>query len=713
MQPRQGRDAASTHVLEGAIMATLMISSVAFIATYDHTDEGGKSSSFILQRNVDDAIAILYDTPVVGSTQGDNMLAVSIMQCLQGDCSLLNTRLSNLLPDGAYYSVYLSNGYGQYTVLEQREPSGQAVSSRHLLEPSWSYAFLAPGLSAVNPSEDPLVVYGLPVFNSNTLHSEGSSLRVLVNGQRAGDNASYVLRASGATRATAATEPIVSLYFLNETDEPAAFADVTASSLNMSLVPSRVPFEMRLRLVETNGQPVPVGTQLTLQVPQGWVANATEGANPDWDILANASDASGSRLSSLNARLTSAISGGSTDFAFNATYMGDSNDHYTWKAALSHGAYAAASLVVRADEHVTLPAYEVPEVVVTVPRPIHPTAATTWTLAAYVPETQGVTFSDKVVVNSVEIIDESGDGIFGALTAGELAGGTWTTTSDRLLWQGTHTLTHDAPLALTFDLLAGASTTDSREKATFIPTLDFDGWDGRLLSQASPGLYRGVFLPASGSYRGYNTSSGAGLTGNHSMSSTASYQGTSLPGEANYTVGYVLGMKDSLAGSQVIARERTVGVGSSVTIDVDMQAIMYQLGPLGYNPTVDLAVYPPWGGTTSEPIFNVTLLEATDIPDLLDAIDTNNDGVPDPTSIGKFSTVLDIPAEWLFGPYLIQTKVSWTEDLAATVEGVPLEDTLHRTASVYDYVLVTPPNALNPPSPLYDVHIVAWFGDWG
>lgn len=708
-------------MLEGVIIASLMVSAAAFVATQDPPPVMNTGGQAALQRKVDDALAILYDTPVHGSGYGTNALAVGLMECMQGNCGYLETRLNGLLPQGAFYSLHVSNGHGQFAVLETREPGGEAVSARRFLEPEWSFSMLAPALSAINPSRDPLVLYGLPVFNSNPIHAEGSTLRVTVNGVREGDGSTYTMRTSVHTNAAPASHahsvPAASLYFVDASGEPVATRDVTATTLTGGGALTRTSVPLTARLEETAGARVPAGTRLTLHVPQGWTASAPAAQNPGWSILENATDKSGGSVGSvIVAELRQDLVLDSIDLVVHATYLGDANDHYSFVAALSRGAYAQSTLLVQADRHFTIPDYEVPDVFVSAPRPMGAAATTTWTLGVLVPQTAGAVLSDRVRVTSIEIAEESGAAIFASVAPIRNAGGAWTSHGDRIVWTGSALLGHETPLDLSFRVVGTGAGAASEEKSAFVPSVALDGWQGRLLDQVAPGLYRGVFLPSDSTYSGYNSSTNGQLYATHGASSSAAYRSTALPGTVDYTVGHVLGLQDSVYGSDVQVSARRVSIGSTVDISVDVQSVLYQLGPLGYNPAVKLRVYPPWSGGSGVTVFETTLLAGSTLQSLgglASLIDGNADGIPEASSVGHFAQPIEVPRHWLFGPYLVEVEVTWGESLSAAVEGVPLAGNLTRSARVFDYFLVTPPNALSPASPVYDVHLVAWMGDWG
>lgn len=691
-----------------------MVSSVAYVVTYDAPTSASAGARDVLQQRSSDALDILYDTPVSGSQFGDNALSVAVLSCMQGDCSTLETRMANLLPAGTYYRVELSNGYGRFPVYESGgEPPAEAVSTTQLLEPAWSSLMLRPALSAVNPSDDPFVVYGLPIFNSNAVHADGSALRITLNATRAEDGSAYTLRSSASTRAIpdarSSEFPAVSMYFVDpDSGDPVATLDARDTTLLGGLVPSGTALPLTVRVEESAAVSIPAGSTISIHIPQGWRATASPESNPGWTISKNATDETGAyEGSEVSASLASPLQSGSIDFVFDATYVGDDNDNYVFDATLARGAYATSTLLVRADNHATTPSFEIPELLPSVPRPMGASATTTWTLGAAMPSTSGIT------VTRIEITEENGAAIFGGVTA-LTGGGAWVSEGTRLVWNGSQLVTHGSPLDLAFEVTASGVGGGERERGPFVPGVTFGAWTGRLLDEVAPGLYRGVFLPEGGSYGGYKTDTGAALYNNHSLSSATVYRSTALPGSADYTVGYVTGMHDSLFGSDVRVAQRHVPIGQTLQIEGQLQSLLYTLAPLGITPTVTMRVYPPWAGTTDTPLITEVLLDGDILGgDLLSVVDPDGDGVLDATDIGRLTTSVDVGRHWLFGAYLVEFETTWDDALSAIVGGSPLEGTLSREARVYDYFVVTPPDALNPASPIYDVRLLTWFGDWG
>ena len=167
-------------MLEAVIIAVIMLSAMAFVATFQSAPPTAAPTRPLLQQQADDALALLMDTPVKDSPLGSDLMSVLLAQCLQGNCTNLTTKVSHLLPSGASYALYVSNGYDTFPVYVTRSPPGEAVTAKRLLEPQWSHTFTAPATSNVNNATDPMVVYSLPEFDSNVISPGGSPLKITV-----------------------------------------------------------------------------------------------------------------------------------------------------------------------------------------------------------------------------------------------------------------------------------------------------------------------------------------------------------------------------------------------------------------------------------------------------------------------------------------------------------------------------------------------------
>lgn len=394
------RDEGNTHVLEAVIIASIMLSAVAFVATFENPVSGSTPTRELLSAKATDAIQILIDTPVKNSTFGDNLLSVLLAHCMQGNCTALTAKLDRLLPLGTSYALYVSNGYETYPVYVTRSPSGEAVTSTALLEPHWSYTFTGTGLSVVNNDTDPMLTYALPVYNSNVISPGGSPLKIIVKGTKQSDGSSYTLEGFYTTlavdNASAGQHPAVSLNFLvNKTglksyDDlgsffPGAYWDRYAEVVNAEGHPNNKSVTFSLQLNESAGVPIPQGTELAVNIPRGW--NASGWNDTNWQVIQNAYDRNASyNGSDVIARLLRPVSSESVEFKFNATYHGDLLRYYPFRASLTRGVSAEANLLVEADRWPeNTQTFAIPRVVASVPRPMGATAETTWSLAVNIP----------------------------------------------------------------------------------------------------------------------------------------------------------------------------------------------------------------------------------------------------------------------------------------------------------------------------------------
>lgn len=333
------------------------------------------------------------------------------------------------------------------------------------------------------------------------------------------------------------------------------------------------------------------------------------------------------------------------------------------------------------------------------------------------PQSATSTRSDAVNVTEVDIIEERNLSIFGSVTPLTMPGGNWTNHGSSLVWKGNFTMGQLSPLNMTFLASASGVASPSRDVAEFVPSVSLDGWSSRLTTQSAPGFHRGVFLPTASGYKGYNSSTGSSLAYGHTVTSDASYRAISLPGSTTYNAGYFTTLEGSVFGNDIALQSRYVAAGGTLNLSLDLQSVMFKAAELGFTPSVKLVLHPPYGGNA--PVYETTiyngsvLASAAGVP-FLSMLDLNGDGVPDNgTTTGRFNFTYDIPDSWLFGPYVVEAEVSWTESVSHTVNGTTVRSNFLRTAHVYDYFVVTPPDLLVPPSPVYDVHLVTWFDDWG
>lgn len=639
-------DEGASHVLEAVIIATIMVCSVVYVATFEQPVSSGQSPRTQLSTAALDALNILADTPASAGGPGENLLSRYIAECMGGDCDNLTEKLDTLLPEGTSYSLSISNGYETYPIYERRSPPGEAVTVGHLLEPQWSHTFGATGLSLGNPTSDPVVAYTLPVYSSNTLDQGGSPLRILVHGERRSDGSNFTLSAAYSTQAVATIDaqkwPAASLTFVNETGEPMGALDVSNVTVSSGAATLR-NLNMRLRVSETANVTIPAGAELRVALPRAWNASASDALNPGWSLTSRSSDATGSQATSeLVAKTNASITNGHLDFVFNTTYRGDLVEDYLLHATVSKGALAEANLVVHADSKTSNP-YAWPVVVASVPRPMGATAQTNWTLGLSIPSAKGsathLASTDTVDVTSIEIIEQDGREIFGGVSLAS-GPGSISVSGDRMIWRGSWAST-DGLLNLTFHVTPSGVASPELSRAAFEPPTTLGGWTGRMTQQVGTGFYRDYVLPTTSSYSGYDTSGATVTQTNHTAYSNGTYHATLLPGSYNYTVANVSSIASSVQGSYAGVERRNVAVGDTAIIDVDVQSLVFALASAGQRAGITLNVYPPWANGTRVPLATTssfdTGLGSSDVT-AMTALDVNDDGYADPilgTSNGR------------------------------------------------------------------------------
>lgn len=637
---RRAQDAAHTHVLEAVIVVSIMVSAVAFVVTVEDPAPPTHSPRETLEVKARDVLDILYDTPVTEGNYGSNELSAFIAKCLNKKCAELESKLQKLVPTGASYALYVSNGQDTYPVLVKGEPRGEAVTASRTFQPDWSSTFLATATESIG-TKDALLTYALPIFHSTPVAPGGSQIFVKVTGTRVSDGSDYVLIASAATTAQDANDPTAvaaSLYFVDDAGNPLPVHALDPVEL--------IPYRMTLRLAETQNVEIPAGTEVTIQTPRGWTAAAPQADNPYWTILSAADDKNGSYVgSAIRATLNAPLRDGYRDLFFDITYHGDVLDYYPLTASLRNGANAVASTIIRGESHETVPPLATPLLHLSVPSPMGRGAQTTWTLSAYIPvnddeDAMPDQLRSEILVHKVELIEQEGNPIFatgvGAVIAGEaeLMGGTWASTGDSLVWTSDPGVLLDAttPLNLTFRVSASGTPGPSDVRSQFVPPVTYDTWTGRLVGRTGWGFYRQAILPEDETYAGYNRTAGV-LGAEHPLQSDGVYRQTSLPGQIQYNVSLAGAVQDSLYGSYVIAEERSVPPDGEVVINANVQSVLFALAEAGQRAGVTVRFYPPWSGDERQPEWEQPMLDQnllTGEVSQLVVLDLNGDGLPDP-----------------------------------------------------------------------------------
>ena len=651
-------------------MASIMVSAVAYVVTFETPPETAGGSRPQLDRMAREALAILRDTPVQSSF-GSDALSAYLAECLQGNCTHLTQKLDKLLPEGTAYVVYVSNGHETFPVYLEKEPTGETVTATLGLEPKWSHSFVATARNNVNPATDPLAVYTLPVFNGNVVSQGGSPLLVLVKGTRLSDGSNYTLTTFASTQAAAAEDeslvPAVSLSFLvpqRDAVTGAVQAWVPGGVGNwypdvvdqVSGNPTRTNATFKLWVNETADVTVPAGTQVTIRLPRGWTGSADQAANAaHWKVLENATDSSSAYVGSdIRAELLHDLRDEGAEFEFDAVYHGDVLNYYPFHAALSRGALAEARLLVAADDWpAETQTFRAPAARLSYPRPMGAVANTTWTLSFDIPNTVGSNanlangnvkgLASAVIVHEIVILEQDGNAIFGSQVGGLAHAhnttvfngsiGEWESQGERLVWRGELRST-DGPHSLTFYVHASGVPGDQGSRHPIVPPVSFDSYKGRIVPRHAPGMFRDTYLPANSSGPYGQSLAGYDSTGvSATVRSDAVYRGTQLPGSHDYNLTGLTSSLDSLYGSYVSVERRSVPLGGQVVMTVDVQSMLFALAEAGQTAGVKVRFYPPWAGDERAAKYEQNNLDTGLLGGKLSQVvvlDVNQDGYPDP-----------------------------------------------------------------------------------
>lgn len=82
-----------------------------------------------------------------------------------------------------------------------------------------------------------------------------------------------------------------------------------------------------------------------------------------------------------------------------------------------------------------------------------------------------------------------------------------------------------------------------------------------------------------------------------------------------------------------------------------------------------------------------------------------------PDDLGKYNIKTKVQPGWFFGPHVVEIEVNWEETI--TDEDVPEGTTVLRSARFYDHFMVTQPDAVGSPNPVYTARLLMWMRDWG
>lgn len=617
-------DSGATHVLEAVLVTMCLLGGVIFVVTFNYPTVPNAKPAARLETETSDILGLLAEKEIDAPQYGNRTLSKLIAEALQGNTGNLTAEMQKLLAPGVRYNLYISNGYGEpFPIYESYVPSGETVSSVRPFDPRWSYVFLTTDMDNYDAASDiPMSVYAVPLYNGNVVEAGGAPVGVLATGSKE-NGGSFSLSAYSSTVQSAATGANtvghVSLYYRDpSTLEKRGILDVTAQTQLSPGIPSLVEVPFTAVINETEGKTVPEETVITVRIPPGWSATAYASDNPAWTVTKNATD--WNVTGEIKAVLNNGFASQERTFTYNAVYHGGKTQFYPFITSLSGGTVNARSeLVVLADD---VPGVgEVEQVFITAPNPMGHSGEGTWTIVLTNPLTE-------ITLRSLELHQPDGIPIFGTVTQVSGPSGTWLTTNGEtpstanatstLVWTGTEHLDAStggkyAEFVLKIGATATATPTQTDSPLTLPLTFDNGGPSGSLGRQIiAPGIYTENVYPtnATRTREGYDwTTSQAGDVP-HTYSSSSDYRLQRLFGEAGYRVAPLTSYKDVFAGGHITPSARTVPIGQTVDLNIDLSSLFLQLSQANQATQVAAKIYPPWSGLTRIPMVEKVLNES-------------------------------------------------------------------------------------------------------
>lgn len=169
-------DAASTHVLEAMILASIL-----FGAAYSVTvmrDGSGVTARprEKLEALAEDALIVLEGLSEARGTFLELFLtegyhcsielqtAVDAEACLGVRSANLSLKIESYLPDGAGYAYGVGNGVAQRVLYRSYLPEGETVVASRALVPDWNLTFMAPEMSCYEAGMD-VTILSVPLWH--------------------------------------------------------------------------------------------------------------------------------------------------------------------------------------------------------------------------------------------------------------------------------------------------------------------------------------------------------------------------------------------------------------------------------------------------------------------------------------------------------------------------------------------------------------------
>ena len=264
---------AQTYVLEAVIVASIMVSAVTFVVTYEAPRHVDDPIDGIMERIAREFIQIAYDVPSQGDCPAETWLDDFVIEAAHGGRDMWDARMNVVLPPGFNAELWLDNGVAYYPLHADRDFLGIAHAQ------TWM-----PFFSGTRTSPTTNTVSGTGTAQFDTMAWKHSQIVA-----PKGEGVRFTIaRDNGITSHETTTWGLTALH--NTTGETVT-RDAVGSTYWTSASPPYMP-----AFIRTSASPV--HTAVKVDVPQGdspFLNNLTEGqpirvtAPIDWMVEAPAS----------------------------------------------------------------------------------------------------------------------------------------------------------------------------------------------------------------------------------------------------------------------------------------------------------------------------------------------------------------------------------------------------------------------------------------
>lgn len=602
-------------------MGAMFFSAAGFVLTFDNPTSPDAAGSDDLAARGGGALGTFYDKPLDDPRYGDNTMSKRLAESMSGNTGPLSTQLNDTMPRETLSNLYINNGYATQPVYEVYDTTGlPTTSTSRLIQPQWSYVWTSTDFQKypADPTTTPtkMGLYTLPVSDGTVVDGDGAEVDVIIEGEQDSDQhktSNFRLDTSFTVRQADSNDdpiPHASLYFNDSNDDPEGYRDITAE-----IGGSSNTTWYNVTLEETEGEAVDSGSQVTVTLPRGWTANATDESG-DYTVVETKTDES--VRGDLVFELDRDVQDEALNLGFNATYEQDEYEFYTFRASLDEPDLGDARIVVRAEDQTGYTGGDFPH-----PRISAPRSMGTWTNGTWVvsfPNPENVVDSNELKVDTITVEAPLGKDLFEevrTVVSPDQACGSpgWTVKSpSKMVWDpdpsNCQVSTGDG-FDLGFEVRGNSSySTDKNLTEPFHPDSEFDNGHNVSVDRAFvDGFPRQFVPPDTQGLSGVEEYPGYPHDDSHSVDTDSVYGTNLLMGDTDYGAKSVDTFQSALALGSVTASDPQPVIGGSTTIDIEVESLLLALSEKGMEANVETNIYPPWDVGNKNPIETVDHVE--------------------------------------------------------------------------------------------------------